>query len=167
MREVEGPGWVMHRGMKRRASEAEAVRAILLLEAIGMPWVARRAGPETWFGWNGKALRLNEPITDILHEMAHWIVATPAERTREDFGDPEGALLHDGSRWPSVEEAVSLLGILVERAMGLSWADTLTEHNWREQKHSFFRTLTALRSLGLVDDMTPTLPRSTRRMLAP
>lgn len=152
----EGDGWVMLRGSKRCASQSEAARAILLLESVGMPWEAKRHGYEDWFGWNGKALRLNESISDILHEMAHWVVAPPKWRSCPDFGLES----RSDSSADREEGKASLLGILLERAMGLPWGDTFRDHNWGENPRARRAIFEDMRSLGLLRDMAPTLLRS-------
>lgn len=154
----EGEGWVMMaRPGKRHASGREAVQAILLLSAVGMPWEAKRHGYEDWFGWNGKVLRLNEPIGDILHEIAHWVVATEEERQHSDFMLEQGAG-HPEAR--EIEERASMLGILLERDMGLPWGDSFREHNWGGGDPRARRAAIArLQEAGLLRDMTPTYLR--------
>lgn len=152
----EGEGWVMLRDSKRCASLSEAARAIILLASIGMPWEAKRHGYEDWFGWNGKALRLNESISDILHEMAHWVVATEKERPHSDFMLEQGAGHPDARK---IEQRASMLGILLERAMDLPWADTFVEHSWRDYPSGLRSIIDDMRRIGLLRDMTPTFLR--------
>lgn len=156
----EGEGWVMLRGTKRWASASEAARAILLLSAVGMPWERKRHGYEDWFGWNGKALRLNEPIGDILHEMAHWVIAPPEWRACADFGLES----RTGNVAYGEEGKASLFGILLERAMDLPWGDTYREHNWSESPRTRRAIVEDMRRLGLLRDMTPTCLRPLPRL---
>lgn len=166
----EGEGWVIldvHWGL---ADERDAAKLIPLLEAIGIPWVGARDGYEDWFGWNGKAMRMNEPPSDIFHEIGHWLCAAPRMRRRSDFGLARGAYhQHGPARWPDEEEAMaSLLGILLERALGQPWEDTFCEHSWRSRDHGggVGETLDMLRGVGLLRDMTPTCLRPLPRLPA-
>lgn len=164
----EGPGWLMLDAHGGEAGAREASRVLPLLAHIGMPWVGRREGREDWFGWNGKALRLNEPVGDLLHEVGHWICAHPRLRHRANFGlESKVYLRHGPAQHSDDEEAMaSLLGILLERALGQPWADTFNGHNWRARDFGggLSETLAMLRQAGLISDMTPIAVRPLPRL---
>lgn len=158
----EGPGWVVLRVCRGHPGQREATTLVLLLEWLDIPWVRHRPGFEDWGGWNGRALRLNATVSDVVHEVGHWLCANPQKRHLPDFGidkDGSGYTPNGPAMYPDDEEAMaSMLGILIERALGLPWADTFNFHNWRGRDcgGGVAQTVAMLTAAGLVRDMTPT-----------
>ena len=129
----------------RRARGAQAARhhaeACALLRQLGM---AIRAGaPQLDFSWNGAAVRSETEAYVLLHEGAHFQLASPERRHVIDFGlgpgpetgDCDGARraqrLHSIAR--EREEAMaSLLGILWEVELGHPALASFLDQNWLE-----------------------------------
>lgn len=156
--------------------EAASLRPVL--ERLGMPYEYRDGGDERWFGWNGKALNLavRADISSVIHEVAHWQLAVPARRGFADFGLTDFRLpdmLRDMGLppreqylpWgcPDEEECLaSLLGILMERHLGLPWKDTWSFHDWDQDDHlpgkgwGLRRYFRKLQRAGLLRGLAPT-----------
>lgn len=69
-----------------------------------------------------------------LHDIAHWLIAPPKRRRMEDFGLGAPGI-PDGKYVPIAkadeeEEKASLLGIAMERFLGLDWESTYLNHAW-------------------------------------
>ena len=138
--------------------EQEA-KIISLCERIGMPWekVANRDTHE--HPWNGVALNMAHRSTmvrgtsDLVHDVAHWLVATPDAREDPWFG------LEYWIEEPAYEEEAlaSLLGILLERSLGLDWRYTWQFHSWDTGGWAGIRpVILSLRQRGLIRGLTPT-----------
>ena len=88
--------------------------------------------------WTGRSLATDgRPDTDVIHDLAHWLVVPPSRRMRPDYGlgaDPSSdarSIRRVGWRLAEDEEReASLLGILIERAIGMDWLETARDHNW-------------------------------------
>jgi hypothetical protein len=89
--------------------------------------------------WDGK--RLNVPrdlsASNILHEVAHWLIAPPSRRSCPEYGLGTAAESVRRSK-PRVkaphraieEGAASLLGIIYLAAIGARWRPTAKDHGW-------------------------------------
>lgn len=102
--------------------------------------------------------------SDLVHDVAHYLVATNAEREMDEFGLGSGPDSHvDGHQDPRVkkaqvkEELASLLGILIERHLGLTikgkpmHRDTWELHSWDAWGTRIFRKrIKTLQLWGLV-----------------
>lgn len=111
-----------------------------------------------------------ESVGSLVHEIAHYLVATPRERKRPNFllgSGPDGGL---GCRHISAaqrrEEEASLLGILIERELGTrlefpcrdfpkgspAYQFTWDYHNWgcRSGRDTARKTLHRLIKAGMV-----------------
>jgi len=108
-----------------------------LAKAFGIKLSPRRSH-DSW-EWDGKTIATNSwkrPHGDIIHDIAHWIVADEDRRCLPDFGigegvnsgKPAGIIIAN----PDDEESVaSVLGILIERQLGMpSWRYTYKYHSW-------------------------------------
>lgn len=146
-------------------TKAEAACIRPLCERLGIPTEVRAGAWEPWFGWNGKALDLGHrnSLADAIHEIAHWLVAAPERRHLADFGLGGALRLKESTRrwgygYPDEEEsAASILGILIERHLGLPWQETWEEHNWSECGVFGVRNnVRMLQSEGLLRGLTPT-----------
>ena len=134
----------------------EQAHAIALCEWIGIPWRYEFGAKEEWFGWNGKALNVATPPApsggNLIHEIAHWVVAPPERRELPDFG--LGAIgFRNGAG--DEESLASMLGILIERSLGLAWDDTWVLHEW-SMSSNVFTTYRWLLRRGLVANGVPT-----------
>jgi len=77
--------------------------------------------------------------SNVLHECAHWLVASPTRRKLPNYGQWEGV----DEYWPEEEPPdatfkrtyheelmASSLGIALLSALGLPWLDTYALHGW-------------------------------------
>jgi hypothetical protein len=141
--------------------------AVQLAEEFGMRPIAEP--PQVAFSWDGTSVRtLSEPAV-LLHEVAHYQLASPARRRLADFGlgaGPEtGAVaIADAARcldWlarETEEQMASLLGILWEVELSQPGILAFQEQNWlegagRPGAAEFLRaTLARLQEWGLIDE---------------
>jgi len=103
--------------------------------------------PETVYQYDpdDRVLR-SDNVSGLVHELAHYLVAEPKERTLPNFGydhGPDGGLRSHNHFPPGKdddirEEQASLLGIYIERALGLrctpknSWiSDRIHTRHWK------------------------------------
>lgn len=116
--------------------------------------------------WNEGKISVFQDLTvsELLHEMAHYCVAHPAEKNKIEFGydnNPSGLHIDvvDDSRMtlsfgkgPRDEEcAASVLGILAEKVLGFTWEQTLEYHNWKQYTDGEFQHMvTDLRDAGFL-----------------
>jgi hypothetical protein len=147
----------------------QETKIVSLCGRIGMPWerVPNRGDEHPW---NGSALNLAHSHglhaeSDIVHDVAHWLVAAPERRGEADFGLDSMAYFREigDAEYPnpgeSIEEEVSasLLGILLERAMGMDWRYTWQFHSWDTGGWAGIRpVILSLRQRGLIRGLTPT-----------
>jgi hypothetical protein len=128
--------------------------------------------PRLDWSWNGESMRGGTESYVLLHELAHWRLASLARRRLIDFGlgpGPETGDLESAKRAQCVfglerecEEAMaSLLGILWESSLGHPALASFLDQNWLEgaldparlpeAAAHFTRVLGMLRARGLVD----------------
>jgi hypothetical protein len=134
-----------------RASAAERARGRVAQthrrEALAL---ARRCGIEVHpggtrsaFNWDGAALYGDTEAYVILHEIAHFVLASPERRRLVDFGLGPGpdtvdrAAAERAAALPILEReadeaAASLLGILWEAALGHPALASFLDQNWLE-----------------------------------
>jgi hypothetical protein len=141
--------------------------AVALAYAFGMRPIAE--APQVAYSWDGAAVRTESEPAVLLHEVAHYQLASPARRGLPDFGlgaGPETGLvamadaarcLEDKAR-ESEEQMASLLGILWEIELGQPGLAAFQEQNWlegagRPSTAAFFcGTLQRLQARGVVDE---------------
>ena len=140
--------------------------AVALCEAFAM--TPRDREPQISLSWTGSEVAaLTEPAV-LIHEVAHFQLASPSRRFLPDFGlgaGPESgdiALAESARRLDEPEREIeeqrtSLLGIIWEAELGQPAILAFQEQNWlegagRPSTAAFFvTTLNALIALGLVD----------------
>jgi hypothetical protein len=110
--------------------------------------------PWDWYAWSydGKVLDVDtrfsgemgdDPFSDSMHDIAHWLCASKQRRKLPEFG--LGTSVDSRSRrapwavrpgYALDEEALaSLLGILMERASRMGdWESTYRHHSWYDRK---------------------------------
>jgi len=128
-----------------RAGGAEAERhrraALAWARECGVP--AHPDGTDCAFNWDGRALDPGTEAYVILHEVAHYLLASPERRGLIDFGLGPGPDTRDraaAERAATVplagreadEAAASLLGILWEAALGQPALASFLDQNWLE-----------------------------------
>jgi hypothetical protein len=109
-------------------------RIIAVGEKLGMKF--SKSDPKKSFNWTGETANIGRlAVSNIIHEVAHYMVATSANRNMPDFG--LGAGIESGVYTPplyhdSVDQEVlaSYLGIMWERHLGLDIVPTLIDHSW-------------------------------------
>ncbi|HVJ51303.1 MAG TPA: hypothetical protein VM689_02510 [Aliidongia sp.] len=141
--------------------------AVALAGTFGMHPVAEE--PQRAFSWDGKSVRtLSEPAV-LLHEVAHFQLASPARRRLPDFGlgaGPEtgrvaiadAALCVEPAQREAEEQQASLLGILWEVELDQPAILAFQEQNWLEGAgrpscaEFFTGVLRRLSAAGLIDE---------------
>ena len=140
--------------------------AVALAAEFGMQPIPEP--PQVAFSWDGGAVRTGSEPAVLLHEVAHYQLASPQRRALPDFGlgaGPEtgeiaradAAQRLDGLARESEEQMASLLGILWEIELGQPGILAFQEQNWlegagRSGAAAFFgATLQRLRDYGLID----------------
>lgn len=114
-----------------------------LANQVGCPLNWRRA---CGIQWNGEDVACKgEDASNIIHDIAHYVLATKKERKLLDFGlgpSPSTKASYEEinkmyeketkRNSSKVEEKASALGIFWEKQMGLPWEDTADYHFWRD-----------------------------------
>lgn len=145
--------------------------------------IARRLGiklskrnPKDSFMWDTKTIATGKmSISNVLHEIAHWLVADPRYRNVWDFGlgaGPETGRRNEAwdarkkssrDRDDTLEETrASFLGIAFEAALGYDIRKTLKEHSWDAEgfydtdSHSFWAIVHWLNERRLLRGHRPT-----------
>ena len=149
-------------------AEAEAHRqeALSLARRFGM--ATHPAGVRPGFNWDGAALDGDTEAYVILHEIAHFVLAPPERRSLPDFGlgpGPDTANREAAERALALpflqreadEAAASLLGILLEAALGQPALASFLDQNWlealeRSAAPHFITVLRQLLQLGFIDN---------------
>lgn len=130
---------------------------ISLCSLLGIPLSDRN--PQDGNSWDGTSIAVNNwddlTTSNIIHEVAHWLVATKKERSLVDFGlgiGPDSGLFCDCTvEDPEGKECLaSCLGILYEKALGFDWKDTFHYHQWGDDPKAFLSCYKDLREMGLV-----------------
>lgn len=118
--------------------------ALRLAKRLQIRVIPTKSEYSTFPRWTGRTMVIyrNTSYDQILHEVAHYLVASPRRRRRTNFGlgSPFGVDPDDERTRPTVafkfssdeEERASLLGIALEFHMfgGNSWMDTSVDQNW-------------------------------------
>lgn len=108
--------------------------------------------------WNGKVLAGCQSSDNIIHDLAHWMVAPKSRRGAYEFGlgsSPDvfcskAIELVSDAFGQREEEHASLLGIIIERHFGHDWRHTWRFHSWKAYDHKVFERLRWLVQNGLV-----------------
>jgi hypothetical protein len=146
-------------------AETHRRETIALARRFGM---SVSEGPSVGFSWDGQLLRTDTEAFVLVHEVAHFQVASPARRRMIDFGLGAGpdtldrAAADRAAVLPEIarerEEAMaSLLGVLWEIALGHPALASFLDHNWLEGAGSaraaahFTAVLQYLRDAAFVD----------------
>lgn len=148
------------------AAEVHREQALMLAREFGMGISARPRA--SGFSWDGRRLRADTEAFVLVHEIAHFQLASPARRRAIDFGLGAGPDTLDRAAAERVavltelagdrEEAmVSLLGILWEVSLGHPALASFLDQNWLEGAGSeraaahFTTVLRRLQDGGFVD----------------
>ncbi|MGE5268095.1 MAG: hypothetical protein ACM3JG_00340 [Thiohalocapsa sp.] len=131
------------RAERAAGAVAEAHRQEALAWALSLGIPVHPPGTRCAFNWDGRALDGDTEAYVILHEAAHFVLASPQRRRLVDFGLGPGPDTRDraGAAQASVlpflareadEAAASLLGILWEAALGHPALASFLDQNWLE-----------------------------------
>tara|TARA_Y100001970_G_scaffold248983_2_gene319089 strand:- start:21554 stop:22318 length:765 start_codon:yes stop_codon:yes gene_type:complete len=140
--------------------------ALALVRYVGMPEIDEP--PLKAFSWDGTAVRTGSAASVLIHEVAHWLVASPERRALPDFGlgpGPEtgrtelaeAARCVGDDKREEEELLASLLGILLEASLGQPAISAFIEQNWLEAwdrpaaANQFLITVEKLLTRGLID----------------
>ena len=141
-------------------------QALALAAELGMGTLP--GPPSDGFSWDGRHLRVATEAYVLVHEVAHFQIASPARRFMIDFGlgagpetgereaaDQAACVL--GSARETEEAMASLLGILWEAELGQPALASFLDQNWlegagRRAAGSYFETIVRrLRAGGFLD----------------
>jgi hypothetical protein len=115
--------------------------ALAVAKKLGMG--AIKGPPAEGFHWDGRSLRAESEPYVLLHEVAHFQLASPQRRRTLEFGlgpgpdtgrraEAEVAQTVFGVAREEEEAAASLLGILWEAALGHPALASFLDQNWLE-----------------------------------
>ncbi len=124
--------------------------------------------PSSYFSWDGSVLAVDTDISVVLHDIAHWQLASPSRRRLPDFGlgaSPETGYSFIANKMRCIDNnlieleecCASLLGIAWEVYFGLNAKESLVEQNWLELAEReftsdlFISTFWMLKEKGLID----------------
>ena len=128
-----------------RAAGAAATQhhraALDFAHSFGIATVA--GAPESSFSWDGRRLRSDTEAYVLIHEVAHYQLASPERRRVVDFGLGAGpdtgeraaadaAMRLFGLARETEEALASLLGVLWEIELGQPGLASFLDHNWLE-----------------------------------
>lgn len=90
--------------------------------------------------WNTKDVACEgQTASDIIHDIAHYAIASRQERKTADFGlgpgpdsmyDKSPKTLYGNRKCNNIEGKASALGIYWEKEIGLPWESTALHHAW-------------------------------------
>jgi hypothetical protein len=140
--------------------------AVALAQLFDMHPIAEP--PQRAFSWDGRAVRTESEPAVLLHEVAHYQLASPERRHLPDFGlgaGPETGRVAEADAARRIgdtaremeEQMASLLGILWEVELGQPGILAFQEQNWlegagRSGAADFFgATLRRLAEAGAID----------------
>jgi len=127
VKEVYPEGWKEQYDRISRLARKLGVRLCKRVAADSAQWNGRSIA---LYGFEGERLSPSE----LIHEIAHWLCASPARRRLYDYGLGSGNFSNMAVRRvdgiDDDEEQASLLGILFERAFAMNWEQTWEDHNW-------------------------------------
>lgn len=94
--------------------------------------------PEESYQWDGIDIAcLNQSYSNIIHDIAHWVMSSANRRLLPDFGlgiGPDSAIETELAIMPHFadleERQASALGILIESEFGMDWRHTAMYHSW-------------------------------------
>ncbi len=146
-------------------AEAHRLAALDLAFSLGVPIYPPEA--QCAFNWDGAALNGATEAYVILHEIAHFVLASAERRRLVDFGlgpgpdtldreTAERAVVLSPLARDADEAAASLLGILWEAGLGQPALASFLDQNWleglgRSAAAHFTATLADLRRRGLLE----------------
>jgi hypothetical protein len=162
--------------------EAERHRLAALALARNCGMAVRPPGARRLFNWDGAALNGATEAYVILHEIAHFVLASPERRRLVDFGLGPGpdTVARDTAERAAVlpplaraeeEAAASLLGIVWETKLDQPALASFLDQNWlegleRSAAFHFSRVVSGLSRSGLLGSL-PRRRRPTKRGRAP
>lgn len=138
------------RGFEINLSSKRKINKLARLVGCPLNW-KRKPG----VSWNGKDVAcIGLDASDIIHEIAHYAVATKAARKEYDYGLGYGPSteannetyslikeIYSPKKTQSIEERASALGIYWEKKLGFPWESTVSFHSWENNRGPTLRTV--------------------------
>jgi len=165
---IRGTSWKRASGIGAERHRRQALR---VAARFGVP--VHPPGTRPGFNWDGSALDGDTEAYVVLHEVAHFVLASPERRRLVDFGlgpgpdTRERAAAESAAVVPLLEREVdeaqaSLLGILWEAELGHPALASFLDQNWlegleRSAAAHFTDVFVRLRRRGLTDPRLPPL----------
>lgn len=135
-----------------------AVRGIL--RDLGLSFTEDTPRGGDLYLWTGNQFHIGEmTAANIIHEIAHWLVATEEERNTPEFNlglAPEPGCRTLSRKMPKKEAQckecmASVLGIQIELTLGLPWEKTHSMHGWSDTDQSFEDRVALLKGKGFLN----------------
>lgn len=122
--------------------ESLKIKINILAEKVGVTLNWER-NPKDSVQWNGYDIACwNQNASNIIHDIAHYTVASNSRRKLPDFGLGTGPdSIDDSPREMSIEKCddeetkASALGIYWEKQLKMDWKSTARYHAWTEPYH--------------------------------
>lgn len=131
-------------------------RAIALVKKFGIQ--TRKTLND--YQWDGKSLWIGNNSSNILHDLAHYCVASKIRRNLPDFGLGAGQesvksanKKIGGEANSREEETASALGICFEYYLDLNSAATYEYHNWEGNSEKFCTKLEKFYNEGFLTEI--------------
>ena len=129
------------------------------------------------YAWNGRTIAVlhgsgeQRSDSDLIHDIAHYMLCPAKRRSKPEFGlgdNPDIECKHADELLPTAdaqaeEEQASLLGILIEKQLGLDWQVTWSNHMWDTSSHDPFMLLEEFKTGRRHNDACLTLAKLLRR----
>jgi len=95
-----------------------------------------------------------QDASNILHDIAHYVLASKEERAMEDFGLGDGPDSGESMKrklsmrkCDKLEEQASVLGIFWEKSLNLNHDSTYVYHDWKDEDPKFHSRTNEIKSI--------------------
>jgi len=98
------------------------------------------------YEWDGNSIAVDNwerDASNIIHDIAHWLISDEDMRNIPDFGLGSGVdsgTLSDPLVQDEIEHELlaSCLGVLMEREFNMDWQETYIYHQWADYSYTDF-----------------------------
>jgi hypothetical protein len=135
--------------MKASGRASKLGQHLELISVLEFLEINFRVCTERKYWWDGKKLNIyrEDSVSNICHEIAHWLLATPRQRKLPEYGcgtDPDTNSDADefkiNTTFMPIEKRrhlnddayASLLGMAIENYLGFDFKATAEFHSWEE-----------------------------------